>query len=106
MTAEVELSLHELGTWVTSAWQTLRDGFLLPGEYIVTVSSEHVHALAGETAYLATYTIVCSAIAWLCCLLVMRAFLRFACRQLLEGYYTTRRGAAARRRMRQPVPIA
>lgn len=95
MTAEVELTLLEIGTWVNSTWQTLRDAYLAPGKYMVAVLSGHVPALTSEPALADAYVIVSAAVAWLSLLLVVLTFLRFACRQLVACYYTARSGVSA-----------
>ena len=94
MTAEVELTLLGIGTWANSTWQTLRDAFLAPGKYMVSVLSGHVPALAGEPALADAYVIVCAAVAWLSLLLVVLTFLRFTFRRLVAFYYTARRGVS------------
>ena len=95
MTAEVELTLLEIGTWVNSTWQTLRDAYLAPGKYMVAVVSKHVPALAAEPALADAYVIVCAAVAWLSLLLAVLMFLRFTFRQLVAFYYTARRGVSS-----------
>lgn len=99
ITVELELALLEVRTSGSVAWQGLSEAFLLPGDAIVALLSEHVPAVAGKSALdLAThgeaYAVGFSILAWLCLLLAILRCLQSAGRSLIGGYYAARRAAA------------
>lgn len=96
--AELEVALLEVRAYGAAAWQSLRDSFLLPGDYITQLLSEHVPAIAGKpvldlAANGEMYAVVLSAVVWLCVLLLILRCLQLAGRTLAGWYYSARRRA-------------
>jgi DNA-binding MarR family transcriptional regulator len=108
MVADAELALVELRRWVISAWQSLRDAFLVPGEYAVTTFSEHMPEVAGKLAFAAhgeTYAVVFSVAVWLCLGLAVTVGLRSAYRALTGYFRRARRGAASLARLPRSLRV-